>query len=183
MLMLLLKKHLVQLVREGKKRQTIRVWSRPVVCAGQISYTPGLGKMLITRVDEITGFDELTDADAVADGFSNKSELLAELKRHYPHIPPGKRLFRIMFQWPLAVVDSDKPALQPVARMEKSGERTTNKKANVSQPVIRLAKNPDSSIAATHDAPAIPRDAMNQRQRTALRDFIQTRAKASGWIG
>jgi hypothetical protein len=98
---LLLKKHLVRLVREGKKRQTLRFWSRPVVAEGQISFTPGLGKMLITKVEVVQNLDELTDADAQADGFSNLAELLAELRRIYPSLPPaGKKLYRIAFEWP-----------------------------------------------------------------------------------
>ncbi len=106
--MLLLKKHLVKLVREGKKRQTLRFWTRPIVSVGQVSFTPGLGRMLITGVDIINDISELTDADAQADGFNNLAELIAELRRIYPSIPPeGKKLYRIAFQWPIG----EKPAL------------------------------------------------------------------------
>ncbi len=107
--MLLLKKHLVALVRAGKKRQTIRLWSRPIVFAGQISYTPGLGRLRIVSVEELPGFDALTEADAVADGFTDRAALLAELHRNYPIIPPGKRLFRVVFQWPLRVTGKPAP--------------------------------------------------------------------------
>ena len=65
--MLLLKRHLVALVRAGKKRQTIRLWSRPLLRTGQISFTPGLGKMLITAVDQLESLKDLTEADALAD--------------------------------------------------------------------------------------------------------------------
>lgn len=100
--MLLLKKHLVKLVRDGKKRQTLRFWTRPIVSVGQVSFTPGLGRMLITGVDVIHDMSELTDADAQADGFNNLAELIAELQRIYPNIPPeGKKLYRIAFQWPV----------------------------------------------------------------------------------
>ena len=106
--MLLLKKHLVELVRAGKKRQTIRLWDRPHVRVGQISYTPGLGQLKITGIDELPHLDALTDADAIADGFASLPELLREIHHAYPVIPPGKRLFRVTFQWPL-------PAGAPVA--------------------------------------------------------------------
>lgn len=100
--MLLLKKHLVKLVRDGKKRQTLRFWTRPIVTVGQVSFTPGLGRMLITGVEVIHDMNELTDADALADGFNNLAELMAELRRIYPRIPPvGKKLYRIAFEWPV----------------------------------------------------------------------------------
>lgn len=100
--MLLLKKHLVDLVREGKKRQTLRFWTRPIVSEGQVSYTPGLGRMLIKRIDLIRDISELTQTDAQADGFRDLPELLAELHRIYPVIPPaGKKLYRIIFEWPV----------------------------------------------------------------------------------
>ena len=99
---LLLKKHLVDLVREGKKRQTLRFWTRPIVSEGQVSYTPGLGRMLIKRIDLIRDISELTQTDAQADGFRDLPELLAELHRIYPVIPPaGKKLYRIIFEWPV----------------------------------------------------------------------------------
>ncbi len=98
--MLLLKKHLVALVRAGKKRQTIRLWDRPHVRVGQISYTPGLGKLKITGIEELPHLDALTQHDAIADGFATLSELLSEIHQSYPVIPPGKRLFRVCFQWP-----------------------------------------------------------------------------------
>jgi len=99
--MLLLKKHLVELVRAGKKTQTLRLWSHPIVRPGQISFTPGLGKMKIITVEEVPGFESLTEVDAVADGFATRAALLEELQRCYPEIPAGKKLYRVRFQWPL----------------------------------------------------------------------------------
>lgn len=116
--MLLLKKHLVKLVREGKKRQTLRFWTRPIVSEGQISYTPGLGRMLIKRIDLISDISELTDMDAREDGFRDLSELLAELQRIYPTIPPaGKRLYRIIFEWPVP----ESPEGAPSTRRRSGG--------------------------------------------------------------
>ena len=116
--MLLLKRHLVELVRAGKKRQTIRLWSRPLLKANQVSYTPGLGKMRITQIDEIASLDELTDADAQADGFADRKSLLAEIHRIYgPSIPPGRRIYRIRFQWP---ADGEAPApVEPPAQPQR----------------------------------------------------------------
>src|SRR5438874_1869002 len=100
--MLLLKRHLVELVRLGKKRQTIRLWSRPLLRAGQISYTPGLGKMKITAVDKLPSLAALTPADALADGFPSLPALLAEIHRIYgPTPPPNRHVYRIQFSWPI----------------------------------------------------------------------------------
>src|SRR3954462_8724112 len=99
--MLLLKKHLVALVRAGKKRQTIRLWTRANLRAGQISYTPGLGKMKITAIDQLASLSDLTEADAKADGFDSLGELLAEIRRIYgKSIPKDRKVFRIKFDWP-----------------------------------------------------------------------------------
>ncbi len=100
--MLLLKRHLVQLVREGKKRQTVRLWTRLMLRAGMISFTPGLGRMRILAVDELASLQDLTEADAHADGFPSRAALLAEVHRIYgSKIPAGRRIFRIRFDWPI----------------------------------------------------------------------------------
>src|SRR5205823_3134673 len=94
--MLLLKKHLVALVRAGKKRQTIRLWTKANLRPGQISYTPGLGKMKITAVDQLHSLQELTHADAIADGFDSLPQLLAEIRRIYGTgggIPKDRKIF------------------------------------------------------------------------------------------
>ena len=99
--MLLLKRHLIALVRAGKKRQTIRFWSRPRVRVGQLAYTPGLGRLRIDTVDTLPSLAALTAADARADGFPTRKALLAEITRIYgPAVAPGKTLYRIGFTWP-----------------------------------------------------------------------------------
>ncbi|HVX83697.1 MAG TPA: ASCH domain-containing protein [Phycisphaerae bacterium] len=99
--MLLLKRHLVTLVREGKKRQTIRLWTRPLLRPGQISYTPGLGRMLITAVDILPSLEALTEADARADGFASLRELRGEITRIYGPRVKGRTIYRIRFDWPI----------------------------------------------------------------------------------
>ena len=167
--MLLLKKHLVALVRAGKKRQTIRLWSRPIVFAGQISYTPGLGRLRIVSVEELPGFYALTDADAVADGFTDRAALLAELHRHYPVIPPGRRLFSVVFQWPLRVTGT--PGLKgasPAPGAEACSSRRTSQ-GRCSVPVNAGAPQAQTN-AATH-----------LRERRMLQDYVLAkRPKRSG---
>jgi hypothetical protein len=157
--MLLLKRHLVALVRAGKKRQTIRLWSRPLLRPGQISYTPGLGKMLITHVDQLAGLKDLTEADAIADGFTDLKSLMAEIRRIYgAAIPKNRNVYRIRFQWPLD--DNGKPT--PPPKHEATRTRTTTKK----------------SPPAAHALPPARRTSrhMTRTQRESLRTFILARA-------
>ncbi len=138
--MLLLKKHLIALVRAGNKNQTIRVWSRPIVRAGQISYTPGLGKMLILGIDELSGFDVLTDLDAQADGFTDRTTLLAELKNIYgSRLPAGKQCYRIRFQWPADKVGIASPApINPRRSKTPAKVSAPRRKSNSMTPTQRL---------------------------------------------
>lgn len=66
--------------------------------AGQRSYIPGAGHIVITSVEEVR-LDDLTEADAIADGFSSLEELKRELAEIYPaNAAQGRRLFRVMFE-------------------------------------------------------------------------------------
>jgi hypothetical protein len=154
--MLLLKKHLVALVRAGKKTQTIRVWSRPIVRAGQLSYTPGLGKMLIVRIDELANFSVLTEADAHADGFPDRAALLAELEKIYgAKIPAGKHCYRIHFQWPV---------------QENGAARTQSAEAPQEKPSAVAPKRPTT--------PSRTPRLMDAMQRQMLKAFIIKSAQA-----
>ncbi len=171
--MLLLKKHLVDLVRAGKKRQTIRFWTRPIVFPGQISFTPGLGKMKILRVEELAGYESLTPGDARDDGFDTLEELLAELKRNYPQVPAGKRLYRVVFQWPL---DLPAPEVLP--------ENASTQRQFATNPAIKLVSNPPirtrikqgNKAAMKQSADGLSEqrcnNAMSKPQRELLRNWI-----------
>jgi hypothetical protein len=67
--MLLFKKKFLPAIRAGEKTQTIRLWKWRQMRTGQRSYIPGAGYVRIDGVDEVQIAD-LTDADAVPDGFS-----------------------------------------------------------------------------------------------------------------
>ncbi len=170
--MLLLKKHLVELVRAGKKRQTIRYWTRPIVFPGQISFTPGLGKMKILRVDELAGYESLTLNDARDDGFATLEELLAELKRNYPEVPPGKRLYRVVFQWPM---EPPGAAASPTASPADYAENITSPPT----PLVKASRRPKARAALSTDShaaqptTALPSDgSMSATQRQLLRGWV-----------
>ena len=120
--MLLLKRHLVELVRAGKKRQTLRFWSHALVRANQVTYVPGLGKILVTGISEIPSLAALTEVDAQADGFADLKSLLAELSRIYgPGLPEGKKLFRVVFAWPVEEPAAAEPAKAGRGKAKRPG--------------------------------------------------------------
>jgi len=66
--------------------------------AGQRSYIPGAGYVHIDAVDEVQ-IAELTDADAVPDGFSTAEALRHELESIYgDKLAAGYKAFRIVFR-------------------------------------------------------------------------------------
>jgi hypothetical protein len=109
--MLLFKKKFLAAIRRGEKTQTIRLWKYRRMRPQQESYIPGAGYIRITAVDEVE-LDQLTDEDAVPDGFPTADALRQEIARLYPQqINSGYRAYRIRF------------ALLPPELQMKRGER------------------------------------------------------------
>jgi hypothetical protein len=96
--MLLFKKQFLDAIRCGEKTQTIRLWKHRMMRAGQRSYTPGVGYIRITAVEEVS-LAALTDADAIPDGFATADELRNVLQSIYSDkIAAGYRAFRVVFE-------------------------------------------------------------------------------------
>jgi hypothetical protein len=96
--MLLFKKRFLDAIRAGQKTQTIRLWPYRRMRAGQRSYIPGVGYIEVTAVDEVA-LEQLTDADAIPDGFPTAAELRAEIARIYADpANADQRAFRIVFR-------------------------------------------------------------------------------------
>lgn len=95
--MLLFKKKFLDAIRSGEKTQTVRLWKHRMMKIGQRSYIPGIGYIRITAVDEVQ-LEELTDADAVPDGFPTADALRAELHNIYGEkLAAGHKTFRVVF--------------------------------------------------------------------------------------
>jgi hypothetical protein len=95
--MLLFKKKFLPAIRSGAKTQTIRLWKWRQMKLGQRSYIPGAGYVRIDAVDEVQLAD-LTDADAVPDGFDTADALRSELQSIYgDKLAAGYKAFRIVF--------------------------------------------------------------------------------------
>ena len=96
--MLLFKKRFLPAIRAGRKTQTIRLWKHRRMRTGQRSYIPGVGHIHVEAVDEVR-LDDLTDADAGADGFDSAANLRAELERIYPsELRAGHQAYRVRFR-------------------------------------------------------------------------------------
>jgi hypothetical protein len=95
--MLLFKKKFLPAIRSGEKTQTIRLWKHRMMRDGQRSYIPGAGYITIDRVEQVN-IAELTDEDALPDGFPTADALRAELDALYADkIAAGHKAFRVVF--------------------------------------------------------------------------------------
>lgn len=96
--MLLFKKRFLSAIRAGRKTQTVRLWKHRRMRAGQKSYIPGVGHIEVDAVDEVR-LDELSDADALADGFDSAAALQATLRELYPReLAAGYQAYRVRFR-------------------------------------------------------------------------------------
>jgi hypothetical protein len=96
--MLLFKKKFLPAIRAGEKTQTIRLWKWRMMRDGQRSYVPGAGYIVVDRVEQVE-LDNLTDADAVPDGFATADDLRRELREIYgDKLAAGHKTFRVAFR-------------------------------------------------------------------------------------
>jgi hypothetical protein len=95
--MLLFKKKFLELIARGEKSQTIRIWPHRKMRAGQRSYIPGAGYIMVEAVDAVR-LDQLDDTDAQRDGFASAHDLREEIARLYPDgLTGGQQAFRVRF--------------------------------------------------------------------------------------
>ena len=80
--MLLFKKKFLEQIKRGEKTQTIRLWEHRRMKPGQRSYVPGVGYIAITSVEPVE-LSQLTDADALLDGFPTAETLRTEIHTLY----------------------------------------------------------------------------------------------------
>jgi len=97
--MLLFKKKFLDAIRSGAKCQTIRVWPRRRLKAGQAEFVPGLGRIRVTAFEAVRPAD-LSEEDARLDGFESRDALLAELHALYGDRLDDLPCFRIRFAYP-----------------------------------------------------------------------------------
>lgn len=89
---MLLRKKILERIPTGEISIAFRRWKRPTVKPGGHLRT-SIGELLIVAVDRCE-LDEITDADVVATGFSDRAALLAYMKR----FEEGE-LYRVEFEY------------------------------------------------------------------------------------
>ncbi len=95
--MLLFKKKFLPAIRRGEKTQTIRLWKWRMMRAGQRSYIPGAGYIRIDQVEQVR-LEELTDEDAIPDGFATADALRTEINEIYAEkVAAGYQAYRVVF--------------------------------------------------------------------------------------
>ena len=95
---MLFKKKFLPAIRSGEKTQTIRLWKSRMMRPGQRSYIPGVGYVAIDQVEQVR-IEELTDDDAVPDGFATAEALRHELQTIYgDKLAAGYQAFRVVFR-------------------------------------------------------------------------------------
>ena len=95
--MLLFKKKFLPAILQGEKTQTIRLWKWRMMRAGQRSYIPGAGYIRIDQVEQVR-LEDLTDEDAIPDGFATADALRTEINEIYAEkVAVGYQAFRVVF--------------------------------------------------------------------------------------
>ncbi len=89
----------LRLAREGRKRCTIRL-GKVGVASDTIALTDGKESLQvrITSIDNARLFKDLTDQDAILEGFTSKTELEDDLKHYYGGIDPLQPITVIHFE-------------------------------------------------------------------------------------
>lgn len=93
--MLLFKRKFLDAIRRGEKTQTLRNWKSQRLKSGQKDSIPGIGPIWIDSVEKVS-LDDLTDADAIPDGFSSIDALKSEIRNIYGDEPDGS-FYRVRF--------------------------------------------------------------------------------------
>jgi hypothetical protein len=85
----------------GRKHCTIRL-GHSTVASANITMTDGKKsvRVTITGVENGKCFGDLTDREAQAEGFSSANELIADLRKYYPHATATDPVTIIYFSLP-----------------------------------------------------------------------------------
>jgi hypothetical protein len=127
--MLLFKKKFLDAIRNGSKTQTVRLWKACRLRTDGLCYVPGIGYTRITDVAEVA-LDELTDEDAILDGFPSAEALLTEIRTLYAdRVDAGYRAFRIRFhvlEAAEAAVERERARAKKQSRVRSSAPKSAS---------------------------------------------------------
>lgn len=97
---MLIKKSLLDLIKNGRKTTTIRLGRRKVK-TGALTFLCGREtlKVQVTRV-EYKSVDQLSQVDAQRDGFASLEGLIGVLRSFYPDMEPASEVTLVHFELP-----------------------------------------------------------------------------------
>ncbi|MBR0192390.1 MAG: ASCH domain-containing protein [Thermoguttaceae bacterium] len=165
--MLLFKQKFHDAIRRGEKTQTLRNWKTLHVKPGRKDVIPGVGPIMIDSVEKVL-FDDLTDADAVPDGFSTAEDLKNELRDIYGDGPLN--LYKIRFH--LLKENEEESALPGQPARGKTTRKTSKKakKSDTEEPSNPAIPGPDSLdllIPRSNEPPAVVEFVMEMKREFA----------------
>jgi hypothetical protein len=97
MAQILFKRRFINAIRRGEKTTTLRRWKSCRLRPGSRAKAPGVGWLNILSCEKID-LNDLTEADAHADGFESLEELRKTLAQIYPNCATdGRNWFRVVF--------------------------------------------------------------------------------------
>jgi hypothetical protein len=107
-------------IRDGTKTTTLRRWKSQRLRSGSRAYSLGIGWLSILSCEKIE-LNDLTAADARADGFKSLKELRKTLAQIYPDCASdGKHWFKVIFELEKPKTLSDRAARSQVARQMRA---------------------------------------------------------------
>jgi hypothetical protein len=128
---LLFRKEFHQSIREQKKTATLRRWLKPRVRQGQLAFSQGIGWLRILSAEPIE-WGELTQSDAIADGFGSLADLKRAVLKIYPDTGrDGRAWFRIQFRLEKVWIAPDAlTARQPSAKPRRKPKTKPDSRRN-----------------------------------------------------
>ena len=142
--MLLFKKKFLEQIRNGEKTQTIRLWKYRRMKPGQRSYVPGVGYIAIVSVEPVE-LAQLTDADALLDGFPSADLLRKEIQILYTanerkKLTPYKICFSVYPPREQRKMQKQREKQKKEQKKDKQQNRDIQQKKFVSQTLDKLLK-------------------------------------------
>ncbi len=164
--MLLFKQKFHDAIRRGEKTQTLRNWKTQHVKSGQKDVIPGVGPIMIDSVEKVL-LDELTDADAIPDGFPTAEALKNELRDIYGD--DLSNLYKVRFH---LLKESNEESALPAATPGKT-TRKTSKKAQKSgaeassRPAVPGPDSMDLLVPRSKEPPAVVKFVVEMKRKFA----------------
>jgi hypothetical protein len=107
---------------------------------------PGLGRVRIITVERLPSLAALTRADALADGFTTRREMLAEIRRLYAGAT-GRAVYRVRFVWKSGPQPRHAQRAQPLETRNSTRETRKSRRRQLARFIQSLPPPPPRAAA------------------------------------